>query len=166
MNRFIFLAAKVLVCASALAMVTSAIGGDQVPFKGNLSLLSLPAPSNDGCPAGTERLNVTGGGYMTQMGAVTDQQFVCLNPSDFTFTGEFTLTAPSGDTVSASLGGYAQSISGPVFMVHGQWTITGGTGRFGGATGAGIATGPVNLATGEGTHRLDGTISSVGSNVR
>ncbi len=57
MNRFIFLAAKVLVCASALAMVTSAIGGDQVPFKGNLSLLSLPAPSNDGCPAGTERLN-------------------------------------------------------------------------------------------------------------
>ena len=42
--------------------------------------------------------------------------------------------------------------------------ITGGTGRFDGATGNGTATGEVNLVTGATPHQLEGSISTVGSN--
>lgn len=162
MNRFILFASRMLVCASFLTTLP-AIGGDQVPFKGNLSLLNVPASHNQGCPSQTIRFIVTGGGYMTHMGAVTDQEFVCFHPTDGTFTAQFTLMAANGDSVSAMATGYTVPISQTTFMVHGQWTILSGTGRFTGATGTGSATGPVNLATGEGSHYLDGTISSVGS---
>src|SRR5579871_5585190 len=153
-----------LVGILSLTLVTAAVAADQVPFKGNLSLLNVPAPNNEGCPGGAVRFDVTGGGYMTHMGAVTLLESVCLNPVDGTFTAQFTLSAANGDTVSATAAGYTVPTSQITFIVHGQWAVTGGTGRFTGATGSGSAIGPINLATGDGTHHLDGTISSVGSN--
>jgi hypothetical protein len=151
-----------LACAILGATLQPAFA--QVPFKGDLSLLNVPAADSTGCPAQTVRFNVTGGGHVTHMGAVTNAQVVCLNPADLTFTGEFTLTASNGDTVSAQISGHAVPVSGPVIMVYGQFVITGGTGRFEGATGSGTGTGPINLLTGLGTHHLDGTISSPGAN--
>lgn len=163
MNRFRLHLLTALVGILSLTLVTAAVAADQVPFKGNLSLLNVPASNNEGCPAGTIRFNVTGGGYVTHMGAVTLLETVCFNPVDGTFTAQFTLTAGNGDTVSATAAGYTVPTSQITFIVHGQWSVTGGTGRFTGATGSGSAIGPINLATGEGTHHLDGTISSVGS---
>jgi hypothetical protein len=156
---------SVLVCTLALAMMAPAFAGDQVPFKGNLAALSVPDVTATNCPAGTIRFDVTGGGYMTQLGAYTDSEFVCANLATGAFAGEFTLTAASGDTVSGTFSGFLVTLAGSLMQVTGgHFTIIGGTGRFTGATGGGTPTGTVDVATGETIHHFDGTISSVGSN--
>ncbi len=61
----------------------------------------------------------------------------------FTFTGTNTITAANGDTVAESLGGSGQVIGqNPLTeTVTFVATITGGTGRFAGATGSTTVTG-------------------------
>lgn len=159
---------SVLACLLILALVAPCIAGDQVPFKGNLALQNQIPATNEGCPLGTLRNDSTGGGYLTHMGAVLLNEVVCLNPNNLTFTASFALTAANGDTVNGVVtSGQAFPTSDPnVISVLGHWTITGGTGRFAGATGTGIGTGTVNFATGQAPHRLEGTISTVGSNRR
>lgn len=157
-----------LTWALVLALAALSIAGDQVPFKGDLALHNQIPISNEGCPLGTLRNDATGGGYLTHMGAMLVNEVVCLNPANLTFTGFFTLTAANKDTVTGILtSGQAFPTSDPnVISVLGHWTITGGTGRFAGATGTGIGGGTVNFLTGEAPHYIDGTISSVGSNKR
>lgn len=136
----------------------------QVPFKGTLFLVAVPDFSDTSCP-GALRLNVSEVGHVTQMGAITAKAFVCqkLDPTDLAFTGQFTYTAANGDTVSGTFFGKLAPVSGSLYQVQGeQFTITGGTGRFAGASGAGVVTGSVDLASGEGVHQLDGSISAVG----
>jgi hypothetical protein len=137
----------------------------QVPFKGTLFLVAVPDPSDTSC-AGALRLNISEVGRVTQMGAITAKAFVCqkLDPTDLAFTGQFTYTAANGDTVSGTFFGRLAPVSRTLYQLQGeQFTITGGTGRFVGASGGGVVTGSVDLATGEGVHQLDGSISSVGS---
>jgi hypothetical protein len=138
---------------------------EQVPFKGTLFLLAVPDYSDTSCP-GALRLNVSEVGHVTQMGAVTAKAFVCqiLDPNDLTFTGQFTYTAANGDTVSGTFFGKLVPVSGTLYQLQGeQFTITGGTGRFANASGGGMVTGSVDLASGQGVQQLDGSISSVGS---
>ena len=136
---------------------------DQVSFKADFSLLSLPAAMNAGCPQNTVRFNVSGSGPATHLGMTTVSEFVCLNPSDLTFTASFTMIAANGDQVFATATGFGVPTSNVSFTVHSQWVINGGAGRFLGASGTGTATGEVNLVTGASPHQLIGTISSVGS---
>jgi hypothetical protein len=136
-----------------------------VPFKGTVFLVAIPDYSDTSCP-GALRLNVTEVGRVTQMGAVTARAFVCqkLDPNDLSFNGQFTYTAANGDTVSGTFFGKLVPVSGTLYQVQDeQFTITGGTGRFAGASGGGIVVGTVDLASGEGVHQIDGSISSVGS---
>jgi len=73
-----------------------------------------------------------------------------------------TLTAANGDQIFAYGYGYA-CIAGPTsgFIVDGKYAIVGGTGRFVGASGSGIAN--LTLVKGAPYVVWDGTISSVGS---
>lgn len=124
--------------------------------------MSQPAENNTGCPTNTIRFNVTGPGIASHMGNVTVSEFVCLNV-DLTFVAYFTITAASGDQLTASAAGYGVPTSQTTFNTFANWTITGGTGRFSGASGSGTATGEVNLVTGSSPHQLEGSISTVGS---
>lgn len=141
------------------------IAAGQVPFKGTVFLAAVPDYSATNCPGGL-RLNVTEVGHLTQMGAITASAFVCqkLDPNGLSFNGQFTYTAANGDTVSGTFFGKLVPVSGTLYQVQGeQFTITGGTGRFAGASGGGIVVGTVDLASGERVHQIDGSISSVGS---
>ena len=134
----------------------------QVPFKGTLFLQVISEYPDASCP-GALRLNISEVGHVTQMGAITATAFVCQK-SDLTFDGQFLYTAANGDTVSGTFFGKLVPVSGPLYQVQGEeFTITGGTGRFAGASGEGIVTGSVDLASGGGVHQIDGSISSVGS---
>ncbi len=74
---------------------------------------------------------------MDKTTAFTDDQFISL--IDGSGTATYTLTGKNGDTLVLSLvfpvGGTINVEGGVIFS--GTYTITGGTGRFNGATGSG-----------------------------
>jgi hypothetical protein len=76
--------------------------------------------------------------YMGRTTAFTDDQLV--NLIDGSGTATYTLTGINGDTLILALvvpvGGTINVDGGVIF--HGSYTITGGTGRFSGATGSGV----------------------------
>ena len=89
-------------------------------------------------------LTVTGKGKATYLGttsAFTDDQFVSL--IDGSGTATYTLTGANGDTLVLALvvlAGGTINVEGGV-LFSGSYTITGGTGRFNGATGSGVFAG-------------------------
>jgi hypothetical protein len=88
----------------------------------------------------------------------------CAAPTSLAFTdGEFTLTAANGDQLLGTYFGKFVPPDPPLFSIDRHFTFTGGTGRFAGASGGGDASGVQNLATGDATVSLEGTISSGGS---
>lgn len=136
----------------------------QVPLKATFNgpgvAADIPA---DRCPVLT--IQITGSGTSTHLGKFTTVQSHCAAPPSLAFTdGEFTLTAANGDQVFGTYEGQFLPLEPPLAAIDGAFTFTGGTGRFEGATGGGDASGVQNLATGEATVVLDGSISSVGSN--
>ncbi len=150
-------------CVIAALVLVPVAGwtGDQVPFKANLVLQATIAQVNT-CSSGTVLLQISGGGYATHLGATTDQQSHCQNFATGTFSnGQYTFTAANGDTIFGTYSGQLVP-AGNAFVIDGQFTITGGTGRFVGATGDGSASGTQSVA-GEANLVLLGAISSVRS---
>lgn len=103
--------------------------------------------------------------YMGRTTAFTDDQLVSL--IDGSGTATYTLTGANGDTVILALvvqvGGTINVEGGVIFS--GSYTITGGTGRFSGATGSGAFGGSGLFLTetdGIGAFAVAGTISPPG----
>jgi hypothetical protein len=134
-----------------------------VPFKGTFTATGAAADiPGDRCPALT--IQIQGTGTATHLGSLTTVQSHCVAPPSFDFTnGEFTLTAANGDQLSGTYEGEFLLLDPPLAAIDGEFTFTGGTGRFIGATGGGDASGIQNLATGDATVVLEGRISSVGA---
>jgi hypothetical protein len=142
----------------------SSRAGDEMPFHANFitqfeSVVEYPFL----------HVTVNGRGKATYMGtttAFTDDQLVSL--IDGSGTATYTLTGANGDTLVLSLvvqaGGTINVEGGVIFS--GSYTITGGTGRFNGATGSGVFAGSALFLTetdGIGAFAVAGTISSPGS---
>ena len=113
-------------------------------------------------------ISVTGEGNATHLGAtsaVTDNQIVNVNTGMATAT--YTLTGANGDTVVLEMIFQTIFLPNNAVTFEGTYTVTGGTGRFCGATGSGglagsaFVTGP-NTAIG--SFSVAGTISSPGHN--
>jgi len=139
----------------------------QVPFKVTFNATSTAddVPEDD-CLLTVE---VHGTGPSTHLGRLTVDQSNCAAPLGTTFAitdGEFTLTAANGDRIVGTYSGELVPLAPPLFSIDGPFTITGGTGRFTGATGGGDVSGVQNLATGDARISLVGTVSSVGSTKR
>jgi hypothetical protein len=131
--------------------------GDQVPFKGSFnteftSVLEFPYL----------HITVTGDGNASHMGATdafTDDQLV--NVIDGSASATYTLTAANGDTLVLAMVFQATNIPGGVTFA-GDYTVTGGTGRFAGATGNGVLAGTALFTSetdGIGSFSVMGTIS-------
>jgi len=73
-------------------------------------------------------------------------------------TGTATFTAANGDQIFANHTGLVQLLGNGMADVNSEFTITGGTGRFIGATGGFESHGPANLALGTGSSEFEGTI--------
>ncbi len=145
--------------AEAAGRVSPAV--TQVPFKATFSATGK-AVTGDRCPVLT--VEIHGTGNATHLGRLTDDQSHCAAPPSLAFTdGQFAFTAANGDRLQAHVLRDFVPLDPPLFTIDGHFTITGGTGRFAGATGGGDASGVQNLATGDATVSLVGTISSVGS---
>jgi hypothetical protein len=149
---------------SAAAPLGASSPATQVPFKGTFEATGTASVlSGDRCPDLT--VEIRGPGNATHLGRLTTNQSHCATPTSLSFTdGLFTLTAANGDQLRGTYSGAFVPLDPPLFTIDGEFTFTGGTGRFTGATGGGDASGVQNLATGEATVSLVGTISNVGSN--
>ena len=112
-------------------------------------------------------ISVTGQGNASHLGAtsaVTDNQIV--NAETGSATATYTLTGANGDTVVLEMVFETTFLPNNAVTFEGDYTVTGGTGRFYGATGSGDLAGSAFVTgpnTGIGSFSVAGTISSPGS---
>ena len=98
--------------------------------------------------------------YMGRTTAFTDDQLVSL--IDGSATATYTLTGVDGDTLILAMTFQATNVEGGVTFA-GSYTVTGGSGRFEGATGSGLLSGGalfLDETNGIGAFAVVGTISS------
>jgi hypothetical protein len=76
--------------------------------------------------------------------------------------GSYIFTAANGDTLTADFSGLATLVAPGVLTTHETAVITGGTGRFAGATGSFSADRTFYVATGVTVGSFEGTVSSPG----
>lgn len=147
---------------SASSSIDATAADDLVPFsaseRGAFQLLGSCAP-------GGIELDVTGNGIATHLGTYRAHYRECFTPATGVVTGgSYTLTAANGDTLTGTYSGRVSPTSDPtVIAFDDPGVITGGTGRFAGADGVMTQSGVANLATGEYTATLSGSVSSPGS---
>jgi hypothetical protein len=101
----------------------------------------------------------SGSGNATHLGCFTLAYEVEVDFLTRTTFGSYVFTAANGDNVFTDIIGFGTPTENPdvhsIVEVH---TITGGTGRFAGATGSFIKTSLLNLVTGVTSGSFDGTI--------
>ena len=147
-----------LLLLPALALPMQASAADQPPLKGSESgMFQLLGP----CEAGGVILEVTGTGHSTKLGSYSGRYRECLDPATGAVTsGTFTLSAANGDKVFGTYSGQALPTDDPsVVTYEDPGVITGGTGRFAHADGTLTTSGRANLATGEYSGTVTGSVS-------
>ena len=153
--------AATLVAAAMVSVTTSTSARDQVPFRGVVSGSVISVTPLDECHQLSQAVN---GGNGTHLGRFTGTAEFVLNVCDLTYVGSYVFTAANGDTISGPFtGSFTPTAVQGVFDNTETAFITGGTGRFAGATGTFNLGGQVNLNTGTFSFPWEGAISSVGS---
>jgi hypothetical protein len=143
----------------------SAAAGHQVPFSASYSgTAAFTSPTT---------ALLTGTGHASHLGRSTNVNHITVSgpgspgscPGGFANINVETLTAANGDTLVLT-GPHDQACPTGPNAVHGtgDWNVTGGTGRFAGATGQGTFDGVADFNHGTFSFRLTGTISVPGSN--
>jgi len=153
-------ASRVAFVLLAIFGLTRAVAaGQNVPMKGSLegthTVVIVP-------PIGT--FDAIGTGVATQLGKFTYDYPHTVNFATDTVVGTYTFTAANGDTLTAEVvDGSDEPVEPGIIFVIEELVITGGTGRFAGATGELTLlrlVDQINLTT---VGTLEGTISSPGA---
>jgi hypothetical protein len=147
-----------LPAAGAGGAATASQATHLVPFKGSLAGTQSVTPLTP--PFG--RVNGSGTGTATHLGQFTAAWPHTVNFATRVGEGTYTFTAANGDTLTADFTGQAQGTSPHITIVENA-TVTGGTGRFAGATGTFTVQRTFNQATGVTEGSFDGAISAVGA---
>jgi hypothetical protein len=153
-------ATAALVAMGWLAVQSGPVLAATVPFHGmDRGEFMIP-----GDCAGGVQVVIEGVGTATQLGRHGFTSVECFNPGTGSFAGAPRFTAANGDTLTGSYAGTVAGTDDPnVITYQEELAITGGTGRFIGATGTVHVDGIANLATGDYSQWLAGTISGLGS---
>ena len=143
------------VVLSILLISTAFAASAEKPLKGTIQALEtyqLNFP--------TMLVNAAGSGEATHLGHYTVTYEVEVDLPSGTGTGlSAHYVAANGDSLFAEGSGQATPTDTPnVFIVVETYTITGGTGRFAGATGSFTETRRVNIETGVTSGTIDGSI--------
>ena len=146
----------VAVLALVFSIAGPAAATDQVPFSGRLAGTVTITPVNP--PVVSVLIEATG--TATHLGRYTLEVPHLVNQATRTGSGTYVFTAANGDTLTATFTGVATVVAPGVLSTVETATITGGTGRFAGATGTFTAERTFYTATGETIGSFDGVISS------
>lgn len=166
-------------CPMALAGALAAVGliasvasaASAVPFQASFAE-TFSVYAGGPCPANAMCAAETGTGNATHMGK-SSESFTAVVSLPISATGctpessSGTLTAANGDEVFVTASGTFCQTSVSSATDTGTFQVTGGTGRFVGATGGGAYDSTINInatwSGGTSTSTYTGTISTVGS---
>lgn len=131
------------------------------PFKGiyvvpGENITVTPSPL---CPAGYGLVEFTGSGQASHLGRFVGAQSHCQNAAGDIVQIDATLTAANGDQVFAVGTGQVVDNGDGTSTVTASYTITGGTGRFAGASGSFTTTATQQQATGDTEGTYEGGIA-------
>ena len=137
------------------ATLVAASARKQLPFKGSLQAVETYQPNLP-----TIFVTATGSGEATRLGRYTVSYEVTVNVQTGAGTGlSAHFVAANGDSLFAEGSGQATPTETPgVMRIVETYTITGGTGRFAGASGTFTVERMVNQATRETSGTMNGTI--------
>ena len=159
MNRVTHLKQIILPLLIALALSDmTARASQNLPFRlGDEGTITFTGPST-ATTAGTGNANQMGriksAGSLTIVGEAS-----CGNEVGFAVEMQDTFTAANGDTLMTAITMQLCPIAPGIYHGVGTYVVTGGTGRFAGATGSGVFDGTGNFNTGTIICALNGTIS-------
>ncbi|MFL5339744.1 MAG: hypothetical protein ACJ8F7_06210 [Gemmataceae bacterium] len=154
-------------CAASLALAVLIVAGlagpapagEQVPFKGSLdgdvTVTPLTPPF--------VMVDVEATGNATHLGKFTLDIPHVVNRAARTAVGSYEFTAANGDKVYADFTGASVLVAPGVLYIEETATITGGTGRYAGATGSFSVDRLYDTIAGTTVGSFEGTISSPGS---
>jgi len=137
-----FLAAATLMVVVCLN--TPARADDQVPFKGTFDLTVLSVTAIDETHVLFE---VDVKVRATQLGDAGGPGVFIMDPTTLSYAGEATWAAANGDILYSTFAGRLVPTAPGVLQNDETFEIVGGTGRFEGATGGGIAAGLIDADT-------------------
>jgi hypothetical protein len=149
-----------MVVITALVLAGPAAADEQVPFKGSLQGDATIVPLNP--PLVFADVDATG--TATHLGQFTLDIPHTVDRGKMTAKGRYVFTAANGDEVYADFDGVSKLTDVPnVLAVMETATITGGTGRFEGATGSFTAYRLFDRVALTTTGYFEGTISAPGN---
>jgi hypothetical protein len=156
MKRYSLAASLALAVLGLLAPAGPVAAGEQVPFKGSLQGDVTVTPL--GPPFVAVAVEATG--QATHLGKFTLDIPHVVNRATRTAIGSYKFTAANGDTLTADFTGTATPTATPgVLYIEETATITGGTGRFAGATGTFTSERWYDTIAGTTTGSVKGTIT-------
>jgi hypothetical protein len=156
MKRCSFVAGLALAVVTVLGLSGPAAAGDSVPFKGSLSGDVTHTPVD----AQTDAVLVEATGTATQLGRFTLDIPHLVDLPTRTAAGIYEFTAANGDKVYAQFSGQASPTATPgVIYIVETAMVTGGTGRFAGATGSFVTERLYDRIAGTTIGSFEGTIS-------
>ncbi len=148
----------VAIAVLVLALAGPTTASDTVTFRGRLSGSVTVTPLDP--PLASVLIEATGNA--NQLGSFTLEVPHLVNQAIRVGEGSYIFTAANGDTLTATFTGLATVVAPGVITTHETAMITGGTGRFSGATGSFTADRTFYLATAETVGSFVGTISTPG----
>ena len=139
--------------AVSLAIGAASAVAAETPFKGKVTMfetsqLVFPILS----------VNREGTGTATHLGKFTETFRAQVDVRTASATGTATFTAANGDTLTASVVGQGTTTGPTTFSIVEVYTITGGTGRFAGATGTFTLERTLDATTGVSSGTFSGAI--------
>jgi len=149
-SRFVGLVA---VFAVSLASVAVSAVAAETPFKGTVNAVET---SQVVFP--TAFVEREGTDTATYHGRYTEHVILQVNIPTMSSTGTATFTAANGDTLTASVVGQATRTGPTVLSIVEVYTITGGMGRFAGATGSFTLESTLEQTTGVSTGTFSGAV--------
>ena len=159
MKRFWSAAGVALAVVGAPGLAGPASAGVPVPFFGSLAGVDTGTPIPN-----TQLASVTvrAVGNATQLGQFTYTALITVNTATGEGSGTFLFTGANGNTVFGTIRGQSTFRPPNVLSISETATVTGGTGRFAGATGSLAVTRLKNTVTGATSASFKGTISAPG----
>ncbi len=152
-NKRTLLITPLLVVILAMTAITNASADGTRPFKGSLQAIEVNTP---GFPIVIAA--ATGSGHATHLGSYTVSYTVTINVLTGVGTAQAVFVAANGDTVSAQGQGQFTPTGPALGSIVEAYSITGGSGRFAGASGSFILERTVNEITGVTVGAFEGQI--------
>jgi hypothetical protein len=157
MYRFVSLRriAFALAAVAVLGLAGPVAAGKHVRFKGSLDAVETHTP----LAPPFVMVDVDATGKASHLGKFTLDIEAILNFATHAAVGTYEFTAANGDTLTATFTGQSSPTATPgIIYIEEIATITGGTGRFAGATGSFVCERYLDAATLVSTGSFDGTI--------